>query len=103
MRDVRDDTPDGEVRFACDERFPWRHTFRLAKRAIATRRLDLGGLRVLTEAAVGYQRLTPVIAALAGADAVFAVGDQRERLAPRRRGSDGMARRSRRRAGAHPG
>lgn len=74
MRDVRDERQGGEVRFACDERFPWRRTLRLVKRAIAADRLDLGGLRVLTEAAVGYQRLTPVIAALAGADAVFAVG-----------------------------
>lgn len=74
MRDVRDDRAYAEVRFACDERFPWRRTLRLAERAITARRLDLSGLRVLTEAAVGYRRLTPVIAALAGAAEVYAVG-----------------------------
>ena len=74
MRDVRDDPEGGEVRFARDERFPWRRTLRLVERAIAGRRLDLSGLRVLTEAAVGYRRLTPIIAALAGADEVYAVG-----------------------------
>lgn len=74
MRDVRDDPQGVEVRFASDERFPWRRTLRLVERAIAGRRLDLSGLRVLTEAAVGYRRLTPIIAALAGADEVYAVG-----------------------------
>ncbi len=74
MRDVRDDLAGTEVRFACDERFPWRRVLRLAERAIAAHRLDLTGLRVLTEAAVGYRRLTPVIAALAGAAEVYAVG-----------------------------
>lgn len=74
MREGRDGPGGAEVRFAADERFPWRRTLRLAERAIAARRLDLSGLRVLTEAAVGYQRLTPVIAALAGAEEVFAVG-----------------------------
>ncbi len=74
MRDVRDDPSGDRVRYAADERFPWRRTLRLVERAVAAHRLDLSGLRVLTEAAVGYQRLTPVIAALAGADAVFAVG-----------------------------
>lgn len=74
MRDVRDGPRGDEVRFAADERFPWRRVLRLAERAIAARRLDLSGLRVLTEAATGYQRLTPVIAALAGADEVYAVG-----------------------------
>jgi hypothetical protein len=47
---------------------------RLIRREIERTRLDLRGLRVLTEAAVGYRRVTPVIAALAGADEVYAVG-----------------------------
>jgi len=63
-----------DARFACDDRFPWRRVLRLAEREIAARHLDLGGLRVLTEAAVGYRRLTPVLAALAGAAEVYAVG-----------------------------
>ena len=45
---------------------------RLIYRAIADRRLDLSGLRVLTEAGVGLGRLTAVLAAVAGAE-VFAV------------------------------
>ncbi len=60
-------------RFACDDRFPVRRVLRLCRRAIATRGLDLTGLRVLTEATVGYRRVAAVIAALAGADEVFAV------------------------------
>ena len=59
---------------ACDARFPGLQTVRLIRRTIASTRLDLKGLRVLTEASVGYRRVTPVIAALAGADEVFAVG-----------------------------
>lgn len=74
MRDSRDEQAGADIRFACDERFPWRRVLRLAERSIAARRLDLSGLRVLTEAAVGYRRLTPVIAALAGAAEVYAVG-----------------------------
>jgi hypothetical protein len=74
VRDHAHGPEGGEIRFACDERLPWRRALRLAQREIAARRLDLSGLRVLTEAAVGYQRLTPVVAALAGADQVFAVG-----------------------------
>lgn len=74
MTEVRDAPGESEVRFACDERFPWRRTLRLIDRAIATHRLDLTGLRVLTEAGVGYRRLTPVLAALAGAAEVYAVG-----------------------------
>jgi hypothetical protein len=35
--------------------------------------LDLKGLHILTEAATGYYILTPVIAALAGADQVYAI------------------------------
>ena len=61
-------------RFACDDRFPGPQTVRLIRRAIERTRLDLKGLRVLTEASVGYRRITPVIAALAGADEVYAVG-----------------------------
>jgi hypothetical protein len=74
VRDVRDGQATVEIRFACDERFPWRRILRLAERSIAAHRLDLSGLRVLTEAAVGYRRLTPVLAALAGAAEVYAVG-----------------------------
>ena len=61
-------------RFACDARFPGPQTVRLIRRAIESTRLDLKGLRVLTEASVGYRRITPVLAALAGADEVYAVG-----------------------------
>ncbi len=61
-------------RYACDPRFPGLQALRLIRREIGRTRLDLKGLKVLTEAAVGYRRLTPVIAALAGADAVYAVG-----------------------------
>jgi hypothetical protein len=60
-------------RFACDERFPAAAVLRLARRAVARHQLDLSGLRVLTEATVGYGRVTAVLAAMAGADAVFAV------------------------------
>src|SRR5512133_1180596 len=61
-------------RFACDERFPAAEVLRLTRRAIADQQLELSGLRVLTEAAVGYGRVTAVIAAMAGAEAVFAIG-----------------------------
>ncbi len=61
-------------RFACDDRFPSLQTVRLIRRAIEITRLDLKGLRVLTEASVGYRRITPALAALAGADEVYAVG-----------------------------
>ena len=60
--------------FACDDRFPGLQIVRLMRRAIESTRLDLKGLRVLTEASVGYRRITPVLAALAGADEVYAVG-----------------------------
>ena len=62
-----------DPRFACDDAFPGRHVLRLIRRAIERHRLDLAGLRVLTEAGVGYRRVTPVIAALAGAVEVYAV------------------------------
>ena len=62
---------------------------RLIRRAIERTRLDLKGLRVLTEASVGYRRVTPVIAALAGADEVYAVGrDSVAGLAQGGRGAD---------------
>jgi hypothetical protein len=63
-----------DPRDACDDRFPGRQIMRLIRRAIERHRLDLTGLRVLTESGVGYRRVTPVIAALAGADQVYAVG-----------------------------
>lgn len=62
-----------DPRFACDEAFPGRQVLRLIRRAIERHRLDLAGLRVLTEASVGYRRVTPVIAGMAGATEVFAV------------------------------
>jgi hypothetical protein len=61
-------------RYACDGRFPGLQLVRLIRREIERTRLDLKGLRVLTEASVGYRRVTPVLAALAGADEVYAVG-----------------------------
>ena len=65
------DVPD--PRFACDDAFPGRHVLRLIRRSIEWHRLDLHGLRVLTEAGVGYRRVTPALAALAGAAEVYAV------------------------------
>jgi hypothetical protein len=62
-----------DPRYACDGSFPGRQVLRLIQRAIQRHRLDLGGLGVLTEAGVGYRRLTPVIAGLAGASVVYAV------------------------------
>jgi hypothetical protein len=67
-------TTPPDLSYACDERFPGRQMVRLMRRAIELHRLDLAGLCVLTEAAVGYRRVTPVIAALAGARDVYAVG-----------------------------
>jgi hypothetical protein len=61
-------------RYACDDRFPGLQVVRLIRRALASTRLDLKGLRVLTEASVGYRRITPVLAALAGAEEVYAIG-----------------------------
>jgi hypothetical protein len=61
------------ARFACDERFPTRRVLRLIDDCIARFDLDLGGLVVLTEAATGYYRVTPVIAAIAGAERVLAL------------------------------
>ncbi len=65
--------PTADPRYACDDAFPGRHVLRLIRRAVERHRLDLGGLRVLTEAGVGYRRVTPVIAGLAGAAEVYAV------------------------------
>lgn len=45
----------------------------LIDRTIGTLKLNLSGLVVLTEAATGYYMLTPLIAALAGADRVYAL------------------------------
>lgn len=53
--------------------FPSRRVVRRIEEARRRRGLDLSGLIVLTEAATGYYRTTPVIAALAGAEAVLAV------------------------------
>lgn len=61
-------------RHACDARFPGLQLIRLIRREIERSRLDLRGLRVLTEASVGYRRVTSVLAVLAGADEVYAVG-----------------------------
>jgi hypothetical protein len=61
-------------RFACDARFPSRRILRLIGDRIAHFDLDLDGLTVLTEAATGYYRLTPTIAAMAGAERVLALG-----------------------------
>ena len=60
-------------RFACDGRFPAQRVLRLIRERIASYDLDLAGLTVLTEAATGYYRVTPVIAALAGAERVLAL------------------------------
>jgi hypothetical protein len=45
----------------------------LVERAIGAFDLSLSGLRILTEAATGYYKLTPLIAALAGAEHVYAL------------------------------
>jgi hypothetical protein len=60
-------------RFACDSRFPAQRVLRLIRERIAHYDLDLTGLTVLTEAATGYYRVTPVIAAMAGAEQVLAL------------------------------
>jgi hypothetical protein len=46
---------------------------RLIAQALTTFDLNLSGLRVLTEAATGYYILTPLVAALAGAEQVYAL------------------------------
>jgi hypothetical protein len=70
-------------RDACDDRFPGPQVLRLIRRAIARHKLDLHGLCVLTEAAAGYRRITPVLAALAGADDVYAVARDSPQVARR--------------------
>jgi len=75
--------PTDDDRFACDERFPTAQVLRLTRQAIAARRLDLSGLRVLTEAGVGYHRAAAVLAALAGAAEVYAVSRDSARTARR--------------------
>lgn len=50
-----------------------RRVCRLIQRCIDTWRLDLSGLTVLTEAASGYYTVTPVLAAMAGAEKVLAL------------------------------
>ena len=61
-------------RHRCDAGFPAAAVVRAMRRAVARRQLDLSGLRVLTEAGVGYARITAVLAAMAGAEAVLAIG-----------------------------
>lgn len=78
--------PRDEAAFACDERFPAAQVLRLLRRAVVRHDLDLRGLRVLTEAGVGYRRVAPVLAALAGADEVYAIG--RDTPAASRREAD---------------
>jgi hypothetical protein len=75
--------PASDPRYACDGSFPGRQVLRLIRRAIERHRLDLGGLRVLTEAGVGYRRVTPVIAGLAGATEVYAVARDSARASRR--------------------
>lgn len=75
--------PTDDDRFACDARFPTAQVLRLARQAIAARGLDLSGLRVLTEAGVGYSRAAAVVATLAGAAEVYAVSRDSARAARR--------------------
>lgn len=53
--------------------FPHQRVLRQIRRAIERLDLDLSGLTVLTEAATGFYRLTPVLSAAAGAERVIAV------------------------------
>ena len=80
----------GPDRDACDLRFPGLQALRLIRREIERTRLDLTGLRVLTEAAVGYRRLTPAIAALAGADACLTSLPKPEHVSAVYGGDDGI-------------
>jgi hypothetical protein len=64
---------EDSTRFACDATFPAARILRLSRQQIARFELDLTGLTVLVEAATGYYRVTPVIAALAGARRVLAM------------------------------
>lgn len=65
--------PVDRIAHAIGPQFPVRRVLSVARAAIDRHRLDLGGLTVLTEAATGYYRVTPVIAAMAGAAEVIAV------------------------------
>lgn len=65
--------PNDRIPHAVGAAFPSARALRLSRDAIARYELDLDGLVVLTEAATGYYRLTPVIAAMAGAEEVVAV------------------------------
>jgi len=56
-----------------DEGFPIDRVLRRIESAIKRFELDLAGRIVLTEAATGYYRVTPILAAMAGADRVIAV------------------------------
>jgi hypothetical protein len=69
--------------------------YRLVTDAIAKLRLDLRGQVVLTEAATGHYQLTPIIAALAGADHVLAVARD-SRFGTARAISDALLERCRR-------
>jgi hypothetical protein len=64
---------EDSVRFACDARFPSRRVLRLIRERLAYLDLDLTGLVVLTEAATGYYRVSPIMAAMAGAPRVLAL------------------------------
>jgi hypothetical protein len=68
-----------ESSFACDARFPGRSLLRLAAAAIARHELDLSDMTVLTATATGYLRATATIAALAGAEQVYAVARESDR------------------------
>ncbi len=50
-----------------------KRVYKLMKESIAKMNLDLSGLTILTEAATGYFALTPIIAALSGANKVYAL------------------------------
>jgi hypothetical protein len=63
-------------KFATDGRFPSLRVLRLIEERIVHYRLNLAGLTILTEAATGYYRVTPVIAALAGAARVLALAQE---------------------------
>jgi len=52
--------------------------FRIIQEDLKKFNLDLSGLKVLTEAATGYFALTPIIAALGGAEKVYALAKDSE-------------------------
>jgi hypothetical protein len=65
--------PRDGIAHAVGSRFPTKRVLAVIRAAIERHRLDLSGLVVLTEAATGYYRVTPVIAGLARAARVIAV------------------------------